>query len=401
MAQQTLDNIFDTYLDKKSFFKSKKALQEAYTPDNLPHREEQITKLATILMTSLRGEKPSNVFIYGKTGTGKTAVSLFVGNALEEKARQKNTNLKYAYINCKMEKIQTSYRVLTRFFSVLNFKDEKSLPPTGLPTDEVRTRLINALNKNPGTYLLILDEIDSITDLDILYDLTRINTALRGAQISIVGISNDLSFTNQLDPRIKSSLSEEELVFPPYNALQLQNILTTRAHIALSPNIYTEEVIPKCAALAAQEHGDARRALDLLRVSCEIAERKNEAIVTQDHVSMAQKKIDLDRTIETSKTQPKQSQVVLYSIIYLKELNKEDIATGDVFEAYQSFCRQIRLDPLTQRRVSDLIAELDMLGLINAKVISKGRYGRTRKIKFNMSDSVLQKCKEVLEEELF
>ncbi|MFH1424546.1 MAG: ORC1-type DNA replication protein [archaeon] len=400
MAQKTLNELFDSFLSQQPHFSRKDALQETYTPESLPHREEQMNQLASILAPALRGEKPSNIFLYGKTGTGKTAASKYVGQELEKKAAERGTILRTSYINCKMEKVNTTYRVLSRFFMDMNFKGEAELPVTGLPTDVIYRKLVSALDKNAGVYLLLLDEIDAITDPDVLYDLTRINTDLKNAKISIIGISNDLSFTNTLDPRIKSSLSEEELVFPPYNAIQLQDILTQRAQIALQAGVLEGATIPKCAALAAQEHGDARRALDLLRVACEIAERNGETKTTEAHVSMAQKKLDIDRVIEVAKTQPRQSQLVLYSIVYLHDLNKEDIGTGEVYEVYQNFCKQSGLDSLTQRRVSDLISELDMLSLISTSVISKGRYGRTRKIKLEINGTALDRCREVLNREL-
>jgi cell division control protein 6 len=156
-------------------------------------------------------------------------------------------------------------------------------------------------------------------------------------------------------------------------------------------------VIEKCAALAAQEHGDARRALDLLRVAGELAERSCDEKVSLKHVDIAQEKIDMDRVLETVKAQPKQSQIVLHTIIQLAEKNKE-IQTGEVIDNYQMFCTEHGLKSLTQRRVSDLIAELDLFGIITTKIISKGRYGRTRIITVNLPDTVLKKLKNLLYE---
>jgi len=396
MAQQNLHELFDDFLSRTPHFTRKDALQDTYTPNQLPHRNEQINQLAQILVPALRGEKPSNVFIYGKTGTGKTAVSKHVGQELEKKAAEQNIALKTCYLNCKLDKINTTYRLFARFLSEFGEK----VPSTGLPTCEVHKQFIDIMHKKKGIFILILDEIDALADTDLLYNLSRINTELSETRVSLVGISNDLSFTNNLDPRIKSSLSEEELVFPPYNATQIRDILTQRAELALQKNILDSDVIPKCAALAAQEHGDARRALDLLRVACEIAERKGAQKIATNHVDEAQKKLDIDCVIEVIKTQPRQSQLVLYSTIYLSDLNKDDIGTGDVYEVYQNFCKQTGLTPLTQRRVSDLISELDMLGVINASVISMGRYGRTRKIKLGMTGRALEKSREILQGEL-
>ena len=396
MAQQNLQELFDTFLNQQPNFTQKAALQEGYTPQDLPHREEQINQLASILVPALRGEKPSNVFIYGKTGTGKTLVSKYVAQELQKRAQKTNLSLNTYYFNCKMEKLNTPYRLLAHFLTELG----EDIPPTGLPTEEVFKQFFKSLEKQNSVFVVILDEIDAITNTDILYDLTRINTELKNSKITLVGISNDLSFTNDLDPRIKSSLSEEELVFPPYNALQLRDILSQRATLALQEDIIGAAVIPKCAALAAQEHGDARRALDLLRVACEIAERSGLSKISEEHVDLAQKKLDIDRVVEVVRMQPKQSQIVLYSIIYLSDLNKNEIATGEAYEVYKNLCKNVRVKPLTQRRVSDLLSELGMLGMISTSVISKGRYGRTRTIELDINGTALERCRAILQQEL-
>ncbi|HIK00228.1 TPA: orc1/cdc6 family replication initiation protein [archaeon] len=396
MAQKSLQDLFDIFLNQQPLFIKKEALQETHTPENVPHREEQVKQLATILVHTLRGEKPSNIFIYGKTGTGKTLVSKFICGEIGKRAKTHGLNLIALYLNCKIDKINTPYRL----FAHILYQLGEQVPVTGLPTEEVYRKFIQTLDKNKSTFILILDEIDSLTDTSTLYNLTRVNTQLQNSRVSLIGISNSSGFTNNLDPRIRSSLSEEELVFPPYNAPQLKDILFKRAEIALRPGVLEEGVIEKCAALAAQEHGDARRALDLLRVAVELAERNGEPSVTINHVDTAQKKIDTDRVVEIIKTQPRQSQLVLYSIIYLKDLEKGDISTGDIFEIYGKLCKKYNLTPLTQRRVSDLISELEMLGLIGANIISKGRYGRTRTISLDVVGTALEKGREILKYEL-
>ncbi len=206
-----------------------------------------------------------------------------------------------------------------------------------------------------------------------------------------------------MDVRVKSSLSDEEIIFKPYDALQLKDILAERASAGFNRGAVSEVIISKCAALAAQEHGDARRALDLLRVAGELAERNNQTDVTESHVDKADEKIDMDRITESVKIQPKHSQLVLYSIIkiYEKNNNKEKwtdsrVLTGDVFSVYSELCVLYGINPLTQRRISDLIGELDILGIITAKVISNGRYGRTREISLAISLGILEKIKEFM-----
>ncbi len=395
---EAVQNIFTKFLENKPIFVNREALTISFTPESVPHREKQINDLSRILAPALKGGKPSNVFIYGKTGTGKTLVSRLVGTELERTSRGLGASpTKAVYVNCKMKKAaDTEYRLLAG----LSKEFGKNVPFTGLPTDQVYQIFFNTLDSTKQNLLLIIDEIDSLiekTGDEILYNLTRINQELSNSRVSLIGITNNLGFIEMLDPRIKSALGEEELIFPPYNALQLQDILKSRASLAFVSGTLENGVIEKCAALAAQEHGDARRALDLLRVAAEIAERNAEETVRLAHVDVAQGKIDLDRVIETVKAQPRQSQAVLYSIMQLADKNS-NVQTGGVFEVYHNICAQHALKPLTQRRISDLIAELDLFGIITTKIISRGRYGRTRIITINLSDTVRKRLKNLLYE---
>lgn len=192
-----------------------------------------------------------------------------------------------------------------------------------------------------------------------------------------------MSFKDFLDPRVLSSLSEEELVFPPYNAPQLCDILAQRAESAFVDGALEEGVIPLCAALAAQEHGDARRALDLFRVSGELADRGESEKVTESHVKMAQAKIETDSMIECISTLPTQSKVVLYSMLLLDQMGQSIFTSGEVSRIYKEIAPAIELDVLTHRRITDLISELNMLGVINTRVVSRGRYGRTKEMWFD------------------
>jgi len=396
----SLDKIFDSVGDR-SLFKNKQMLQLNYTPETIPHRDKQIEYIASILAPSLLGEKTSNLFVYGVTGTGKTLSMQHVTNELSKRARDSKM-LRVEYLNCKLKKVaDTEYRILAELIKKLG----GSVPATGLPTDQVYLKFLEILENNDEKLLiLVLDEIDQavkkISD-EFLYNLTRLNSELTNFQIIIVGISNDLRFLDSIDPRVKSSLSEEEIVFPPYNAIQLQDILRKRAEEAFKPKVVSEGVIAKCAAFAAREHGDARRALDLLRVAGEIAERESCSKIEIKHIDNANDKIERDKILDIIVSEPKQFQLVLFSIFELVEGTKKtkgNIFTGDVYTYYQDLCHKLNVDVLTQRRVSDIIAEFDMLGLINARVISKGRQGRTREIRLVIPENILEKCKEILVE---
>ena len=215
-----------------------------------------------------------------------------------------------------------------------------------------------------------------------------------------MGISNDLTFLEEIDPRVRSSLSEEEIVFPPYNALQIQDILGKRAENAFKPKVLKEGVIAKCAAYAAREHGDARRALDLLRVAGELAEREGAKEIILKHIDEANNKIERDKIIDVVRSEPKQFQYVLYSIIKLSEEPNKLFFTGDIYDFYQKLCQKNKSEILTQRRVSDILQEFDMLGIINVRVISKGRGGRMREIKLAISNDILSKVKEIVKDSI-
>jgi len=394
-----LDKIFDS-VGSRSLFKEKKILQANYSPDDIPHRDKQIEQVASILAPSLLGEKTSNLFIYGKTGTGKTLSVQHVANELSKRVSDKKI-LRVEYLNCKLKKVaDTEYRILAELINKLG----GSVPSTGLPTDQVYLKFLQILEGGDEKLLiLILDEIDQavkkISD-EFLYNLTRLNSELNNTQIIIVGISNDLRFLDMIDQRVRSSLSEEEIVFPPYNALQLQEILRKRSEDAFKENVVSDGVIAKCAAFAAREHGDARRALDLLRVAGELAERESSSKIEMKHIDLANDKIERDKILDIIQTEPKQFQLVLHSIFELTEKSNDSIYTGDVYTFYQELCKRVNIESLTQRRVGDIIAEFDMLGLINARVISKGRHGRMREIKLAIPEGIAERAKEILNNSL-
>lgn len=400
MTERGLETFFEVFLRKESVFFDKRVLQSTYTPETILYREEQTKQIANVLAPALKKDKPSNLFVYGKTGTGKTLTIKHTTQTLGQIAERENVPLRILYINCKLKRsTDTEYRLIAQLARGLG----KSIPPTGLPTEEVYRIFLRALNKEKQNFILVLDEIDQLvskTGDDVLYNLTRINEENADSQISLVGISNDIMFVDNLDPRVKSSLSEEEIVFPPYNALQIQAILKQRAEQAFVKDALENGVIEKCAAYAARDHGDARRALELLRVAGEVADRKNTKKVTIEHVDEAEEKIDRDRIIDIVATQPKQCQLVLYSILSIKPNTGNNLFTGEVYEVYKSLCNKTNTSILTQRRVSDIISEFDMLGIVNAKVVSKGRYGRTRNIALEIPNTILPRIKNILEDNI-
>ncbi|MCI2415049.1 MAG: ORC1-type DNA replication protein [Candidatus Aramenus sp.] len=370
-----MSSIIDDVLNNvrsSPIFKNRELLLPDYVPSELPHREEQIRRLASILAQLYRGERPSNVFIYGLTGTGKTAVTKFVLKALMERLK----NFLYIYVNTRQS--DTPYRILADIIEGLGEK----VPFTGISTAELYRRMVKAFSSTNTILVIVLDEIDAMVKKhgdDVLYKLTRINSEIGKSKVSIIGITNDVKFIDNLDPRVRSSLSEEEIVFPPYNAEELEDILMRRAKAAFREGVISESIIKLCAALAARDHGDARRALDLLRVAGEIAERERAKVVTEEHVEKARVEIERDRVYEVISSLPFHSKLVLFAILQgLKE--KDAMTTGEVYDRYKELAQQLGMEVVTQRRVSDIINELDMVGIVTAKVVNRGRYGKTKEI---------------------
>ena len=241
----TTKNFFETYLKKETLFLDKSVLQSSYTPDTIPHREEQTKQVAEILAPALKMELPSNLFIYGKTGTGKTLVIKHITSQLIEITRPQQVVLQALYTNCKLKRVaDTEYRFIAELCRTMG----KTVPPTGLPTDEVYKIFLRTIDDTKQIIILILDEIDHLINKagdEVLYNLLRLNAELSKCRISIIGISNDVQFIDYIDPRIRSSLSEEEIVFPPYNALQIKEILKkTRKGLDKIEILADERVFP-------------------------------------------------------------------------------------------------------------------------------------------------------------
>jgi len=382
-----LDGVFNRFLKDTGVFKDREVLRHDYIPESLPHREEQIRRLGEMVAPILKATRCSNIFIYGKTGTGKTAVVKYVLNKLSLKAAEFGSPVKTCYVNCQLA--GTEYRIFSSLCDVLSV----NIPFTGLALGEVFDRFKNGLETRKLMLIIVLDEIDALVkdrgDI-LLYELTRINETLHGSKTAVIGISNDLRFKEFLDPRVLSSLSEEEIVFRPYDAGELQDILLERARCAFHDGVLLQGALSLCAALAAAEHGDARRALDLLRVAGELAEREAAKNVTEDHIRGAEKRIEHDRVVEAMKNLPAHSKLVLCSVYLLSKTGVRPIITGEIYEIYCELSEQMGVTPLTQRRVSGLINELDSIGLLNTQLVSMGRYGRTKKICLCVTSSLFK-----------
>jgi len=357
-------------------FQNHDVLTIPYVPEkreDIIARDEQCEQVIRHLSVIERGRNPDNVMIYGRSGTGKSLLTKFFTKKLvEEKGHIR------VYVNC--EKYNTTYRVLKKVADTIGGR--QILPISGLPLSECYDRLWELLRSTKKYAVVILDEVDKLKDTNILYCIPRAveNEDLDRMNVSIIGITNRLDFKEEnLDPRILSTLGRKEMTFPNYNANQLREILSNRAKSAFFDGALDSSIIPLCAALSMSSgYGDAREAIDLLRVAGEAAERE-QSMVREEHVREAQSTVERDRVAEVIETLPTSLKLVLYAITHLSESDSE-INTGKVYDCYQRLCRQISIDSISRVRVAHIISELDLLGIINAKVRYMGRYGRTREI---------------------
>lgn len=381
MNDDILDDVFDNAIESKVLIKNRKTLTIDYVPERLPFRNNESTIIAQTLSVVLRGGRPSNLLIFGKPGTGKTAVVKNVIERLRNKTNHLNIQITVPFVNAKTA--NTSYKILYEVAEMMGInKEEKKLQVhfTGLSLGEATDRILDYIRRKNLRVVLVIDEIDSLVDKngdDILYNFTRANERISAEQfISLIGISNSLTFKDKLDPRVRSSLSEEEMVFNPYTIEQLREILVDRCKLAFNEYGIHMAAINLCAAMAGRETGDARKAIDLLRVAAEIAEREGSSAVKEIHIRVAQQKIDRDTNYEILKNSTTHTKILILAIINSKNGN-----TGEMYDIYSSLCTRLELEPLTQRRITQIISELDQLGLVTTNIVNLGRYGRSQRIK--------------------
>lgn len=384
-----IDDLLDAAESGKSIIKNRDILHFTYIPEIILHRKSEQEQVTQSLLPILKKSRPSNLLVYGKPGTGKTLVVKKVLSKIQERVEKSNFPIKLVYSNSKEE--TTLYGLLVSLGRQLGLK-EKELPTTGLAISEVFKRLLNKIDEEKLNAVFVIDEIDYLTQLvaktgkDILYQLTRANERLNQGSLTLVGISNDLTFKEKLDPRVISSLGEEEIVFTNYNVEQIKKILKERINESFVENSVEEPALNLIAALAGGEHGDARRAIDLLRVAGELAERQQSDKVTIEHVREASKKMEENKEEKSLKSFPLHEKLILIAI-----MKANGSSTGEIYSSYKNLCKIVGKDELTQRRITQMLSEIELSGIITGRIIHQGIHGRTKKYKLTISSEMIKK----------
>jgi cell division control protein 6 len=385
-----IDRLLDAAESGKLIIKNRESLHFSYKPEIILHRDSELEQVTQSLLPILKKSRPSNLLVYGKPGTGKTLVVRRVIDKIQTRVEKSNFPIILVYSNSKEE--TTLYGLLINLGMQLGL-NEKELPTTGLAISEVFKRLLNKIKNEKFNAIFVIDEIDYLAQLvaktgkDILYQLTRANERLEeGGSLTLVGISNDLTFKEKLDPRVISSLGEEEIVFTNYNVEQIKKILEERISESFIENSVEEPAINLIAALAGGEHGDARRAIDLLRVAGELAERQQSDKVTIEHVREATQKIEENKEEKSLKSFPLHEKLVLLAI-----MKANGSSTGEIYSSYKNLCKVIGKDGLTQRRITQMLSEIELSGIISGRLIHQGIHGRTKKFKLTISSEMIKK----------
>lgn len=344
-----------------------------YFPPVILHRDEEIKELSYIMNKPLSGQTVKNTEIKGVSGTGKTLITRYVSDRLVSECN----DVKICYVRLRGR--ETEFSAVNGVTQALMGEEVKGKSP-----DMIYNQIYRYINKLNEKYMIfIFDEIDGlIKGLDNFMDKflrAYENFDLGNKEVSAIFITNSVQFPKGLGAGTRSSYDcSEKLVFSPYDANHLRDILTERALIGLVTGTY-EDMIPLCAAYGAQEHGDARRTIELLGKSAELAEKLGDSIINMDHVKRAHELIEYDGAFEVLKKLPEQSKAVMLAIS-LDSKTGDESTTATVYKIYKEVCRTIDMPILTQRRISDLILEFGQLGYVDTHLEFKGRYGRSRKI---------------------
>jgi cell division control protein 6 len=364
---------------QNTIFEDEDILSDTYRPDNIDERSDEIATYQNYLQPIIEGSVPNHIFLYGKTGVGKTVTTRYLLSHLETDAQQyPDLDITSVYLNC--ENATSSYQVAIELVNC--FRDrraESGISETGHPRRVVYNYLWEELDAIGGTIVVVLDEIDHLdSDASILYQLprARANENISSAKIGIIGISNDFTFKDELDPRILDTLTEKELHFPPYDANQLRSILSERAAKAFRDGRLADGVVPKCAALAASDKGSARQALDLLLTAGQIARSDDAECVTEAAVERAHARLQREEIKRGMRELTSHGKLALGAVVILEVTHPDETTTRKrVYQRYSMLADAVGINPLTAKSLHRHLSDLVMQGILSREERNQGAAG--------------------------
>lgn len=366
-----------TFKPERSIFKNHDVLDEEWTPEEIQGRDNEIEKYTQCLQPVINGWQPKNIFLYGKTGVGKTVVTESLLSDLERDAEEWDVNITVVKITCSNQ--TTSYQVAIRLLNELYLQRGRStIAETGYAQQDIFNKLWGVLDDIGGTILLVLDEIDNVEDPDdILYQIPRArkNGNIDNSRLGIIAIANDYSFTEDLSPKAKSTLRETELHFSAYDSNELEDILDHRAKKAFHDGAIEDDVIPLCAALAANQAGDARMAMDLLLEAGEDAVGDGTDAVTAEYIYDAQERMESNWILEALNGISTQEHLALGSVVSKACEGESPVRTSELYHRYELLCEDMGRNVLSQKATRGHLNELAFQNVLNKYEQNKGQEG--------------------------
>jgi cell division control protein 6 len=303
-------------------------------------------------------------------------------------AEKRGIGFRYHYVDLSSPK--TFFGALNEVAVALDSSNRKYRK--GIPIDHMQSRIVEAIGSYDGFLCFLIDEADNLRPNADSF-LTFLGKTLPrkvSCRLILILLTNRLDWEKTLDPRILSFLKKTDILFEPYNALDLLEILKLRVEKALDKTKVDIAALGKVAALASRETGDARKAVELMAKAVSVAEETTGRL-TEKEVDVAESQLEVDKTVALIRALASQQRYALQACYAALARGQKRVSTGQAYEEYRKIAEGEQLRPLTQRRFSDIIGFLDLYGLINARIISKGRYGNTREISSSLTDEVVQK----------
>lgn len=374
-------------LARPSIFKDEAPLSIDYVPVDLPHREEKLRFLAQLFRITLEnpGSMSQRVLLWGRIGTGKTAVSQRFGIDLMRAAKSRKINLRYHHVNCRECRgslFLIVKRVLGEFIP--------SFPQRGYSSEELLQMLMDILDRNNAYVVLALDELDSLIRNEgsaPLYNLTRLQEGRlnKPMRLSLVGILRQPEYLKRLDTSTLGTLQQNMIEMEPYSLEQLATILENRVNLSFKEGAVPEESIRFIAELASTT-GDARYGIELLWRSGKYADMEGKRELEPEHIRKAVSAVFPTVRGDYVRTLSHQERVVLLAIARALETSGSVYATmGEIEEIYRVICEELREKPRGHTQVWKSVRELSASGIIEAKRSGKGLRGRTTLIGLAMT----------------
>ena len=356
--------------------------------DRIVGRDEQLDDIITYLRPALQGNRPPNMLLYGPSGTGKSLIINAVCHQVLELANAQGYRLGVIEINCQTIKShdRAVYRLVDNAAAEAGV--DPGVPESGVSTDQKLKRFYEILSEHFDSVIIILDEIDLLVGRQrepddepayskLLYQLSRASQLGRiEGDVSVAALTNDPRFMENLDGRAESSFNPQDIVFPDYDANQLQAILDRRRD-AYRDGVLEEGIIPLSSAFAAQDHGDARKAIDLFRKAGEIADRRDEDTVREQHVRDAQEEAERDRTLTQMQGLSTQKKLSLYAtaaVPVYSQRNLDAVPSTVAFRVYQYVTDLLDTEEKSRDSYLRYMSEAETYNFVTAEKRGRG-YG--------------------------